>query len=49
LIGLDVIGAALLVWFIWDRKLVTRERLLAFLRTGRPPADEELVPAEQRL
>lgn len=49
LIALDVIGAGLLMWFIWDRKLVTRDRLLAFLRTGRPPADEELVPMEQRL
>jgi len=46
LIALDVIGAGLLVWFLWDRKLFFRERLLAFLRTGRPPA--EITPAQQR-
>ncbi len=38
LIELDIIGAILLMWFLWDRKLTVKERLLAFLRSGRPPA-----------
>jgi len=39
LIVLDVIGAGLLLWFMWDRKLFVKDRLLSFLRRGRPPAD----------
>lgn len=45
LIILDTIGAGLLAWFLWDRHLVSRDRLLEFLSAGRPPAN--LVPAEQ--
>ncbi len=44
LITLDVIGAGLLIWFLWDRKLLTKDRLLYFLRRGRPPAD--IIPVE---
>ena len=47
LIVLDAIGALLLIWFIWDRQLLTWSRMLTFLRTGRPPIDESLIPAEQ--
>ena len=47
LIELDIIGAGLLVWFLWDRKLLSKERMLSFLRTGRPPADS--IPTEQRI
>ena len=46
LIGLDAVGAGLMVWFLWDRKLFFRDRLFSFLRRGRPPAD--LIPLEQR-
>jgi hypothetical protein len=44
LITLDVIGAALLVWFVWDRKLFFKDRLIFFLKRGRPPADLTPVP-----
>ncbi len=37
LITFEIIGAALLIWFIADRQLWPRPRLRAFLRTGRPP------------
>ncbi len=47
LITLDAIGAALLIWFLWDRKLFQRERLVSFLRRGRPPAD--WPPAHQTI
>jgi len=47
LIILDAIGAVLLIWFIWDRKLTTRERMITFLLTGHPPKDETIFSAEQ--
>ncbi len=37
LIVLDILGAVLLLWFIWDRELFYKDRLLTFLRTGRIP------------
>ena len=46
LIILDILGAMLLTWFIWDRKLFFKDRLIFFLRHGRPPADLELRPNE---
>jgi HAMP domain-containing protein len=36
LVVFEVIGAALLAWFVLDRRLWERARLVRFLRTGRP-------------
>ena len=46
LIVFEVIGLALLLWFIVDRKLFFADRLWAFIRTGRPPADAKPVEVQ---
>lgn len=38
LVAFEVVGLALLAWFLWDRKLWQPERLVALLCTGRPVA-----------
>lgn len=35
LVAFEIIGLGLLAWFVWDRKLWQRDRLVAWLRTGR--------------
>lgn len=34
IVAFEIIGLALLAWFVWDRKLWQRDRLAAWLRTG---------------
>lgn len=41
LIVLDVIGLALLAWFVYDRRLLHPDRLRRFLASGLAPADSE--------
>jgi hypothetical protein len=36
LVAFELVGAALLIWFIVDRRLWEPGRLARFLRTGRP-------------
>ncbi len=47
LIFFDVTGLLLLLWFIYDRKLLFVDRLRTFLTTGRPPQDIEVVEVQQ--
>ncbi len=35
IVAFEVIGLGLLAWFVWDRRLWRRDRLKAWLRTGR--------------
>lgn len=42
LVAFEVIGLVLLAWFVWDRKLWRRDRLIAWLRTGRFAAEGQV-------
>ncbi len=49
LLAFEVIGAALLVWFVWDRGLWQWPRLREFLRTGRPTTQMDSAAPGQQL
>lgn len=48
LVAFEVIGLVLLGWFVWDRKLWRRDRLAAWLRTGRFAAAGQVLKFRNR-
>ena len=45
LLAFEVVGLGLLAWFVWDRRLWAKTRLMAWLRTGRfVPMRRPLMP-----
>lgn len=45
LVAFEVIGLGLMAWFVHDRQLWRRDRLMAWLRTGRFGGDGRVSPA----